>query len=70
MPCEFFLSIGLKVALAIVNYDRVVHRLACKVFSIWMHSCSWDCVHIRLTYVFCNYRDPEFPDVDFLVVSS
>ena len=70
MASELLFPVHLKVALAIVDHDFVVHRLACKVLHVWMHRGRWDGVHIRLTDVLCHYRDAKLPDVDLLVVCS
>lgn len=71
VPSKALFTIQLKISmLYVVDYNAVVHALACEVLSIRMQGCCWNCVHIWFTDVLCDYRDAELPNVYFFVVGG
>ena len=68
MSTKLLLSVHFEVTLAIINYNFVVHRLTCEVFSIWVHCCCWYSLHVRLTDMFSNYGNTKLPQKDFLII--
>ena len=70
MSCELLFTVHLKVSLAVVYHDLVVHGLSSEVFHVRMHGGSWDGVHVGLADMLCHDRDSKLPDVDLLVICS
>ena len=70
MAAKFLLPVDLEVTFAVVYNYCVIHRLACKILAIRMHSCCWNCMHVWLTYVLCDNWDTELPHIDLFIICS
>jgi hypothetical protein len=65
---ELLLPVCLEVAFAIIDNNRVVHRLACKVLAVRMEGSCRNCMHIGFADVLGNYWDAELPDIHLFVI--
>jgi hypothetical protein len=63
-------AIEFEVALAIVDYDFIIHGLTSEVLAIGVHRSGGDSVHVRLRDVLGHHWDTELPHIDFLVIRS
>jgi len=70
VTCKLLLSIGLKVTLAVIDDDRVVHGLPNEILTVRVQGRCWNCMHVGLADVLCDHWNAELPDVDLLVVGS
>ena len=68
MATESLLSVHFEIALAVVDHNFVVHRLACEVLHVRMHGCGGYGMHIWLTDVLGYHWNTKLPHIHLLVI--
>ena len=68
MSGKALLPVRLKVPLAVIDDNFVVHALASEVFLVGMHRGVGNRVHVRLGDVFGDHRYTKLPNKDLFVI--